>query len=32
MFIKGDEYATAGKIEWYVNRLKEVCEEEEEGE
>lgn len=25
---KGDEHDTAGKIEWYANRLKEVCAEE----
>lgn len=25
---KGDEHDTAGKIEWYANRLKEVCTEE----
>ena len=25
---KGDEHDTAGKIEWYANRLKEVCVEE----
>lgn len=24
---KGDEHDTAGKIEWYANRLKEACEE-----
>lgn len=27
---KGDEHDTAGKIEWYANRLKEVCAEEKE--
>lgn len=27
---KGDEHDTAGKIEWYANRLKEVCEKEKE--
>lgn len=25
---KGDEHDTAGKVEWYANRLKEVCAEE----
>lgn len=25
---KGDEHDTAGKIEWYANRLKEMCAEE----
>lgn len=29
---KGDEHDTAGKIEWYANRLKEVCAEDKEGE
>ena len=28
---KGDEHDTAGKIEWYANRLKEVCAEEKGG-